>query len=132
MSIGNSGRDLVMCMLLLPMLEWLCSSAKIVGRPPNLQKGVMIAASFLAIFSAVKIGYEVALKEPSYYDTLEVVPGAAHAELKKGYKQASLKVHPDKLQAQRNAGGGEAADEKRPTNSFECPKPPQCLNSARR
>ena len=116
MSIGNSGRDLVMCMLLLPVLEWLCSSAKIVGRPPNLQKGVMIAASFLAIFSAVKIGYEVALKEPSYYDTLEVVPGAAHAELKKGYKQASLKVHPDKLQAQRNAGGGEAADDEPPSD----------------
>jgi len=113
MSIGNSGRDLLTYILLLPVLEFLTTSHRIVGRPPNLQRGVMVAASFLAIFSAVKIGYEVTQKEPSYYDMLDVLPGAASADLKKGYKRASLNVHPDKLAAKR-AQSGEALDDDPP------------------
>ena len=111
MSIGNSGRDLIVAIMLLPLLEYIMSSSRIVGRPPNVQKGVVIAASFLAAFSAAKIGYEVAYKEPSYYDMLEVQPGVSSADLKRGYKRASLKVHPDKLQAQAAQSGEPMDDE---------------------
>ena len=51
---------------------------------------------------------EMAHKAPSYYDKLEVMPTANHAEIKKGYRAAAQKVHPDKLQA---AGEDEDGDE---------------------
>jgi hypothetical protein len=64
----------------------------------------------LLTVSAIKIGTELMFKEQSYYDMIDVLPGAPSSELKKGYKRASLKVHPDKLQAASNIGG-EADDD---------------------
>ena len=98
MSVGNSGRDLVVYLSLLPLLEWLMTSPRIAGKPPNVQRSVTVAATVLIAFSAIKIGYELTAKEPSFYDQLDVVPGVGSRELKSGYKRSSLKVHPDKLQ----------------------------------
>lgn len=117
MSIGNSGRDLLLSILLLPILEFLSTSKYIVGRPPNMQRGVVVAISFLALFASIKIGLEIVHKEPSYYDMLDVLPTAASADLKKGYKRASLEVHPDKLKAKANQAG-EAADDEANDEAF--------------
>jgi len=84
--------------LVLP-LDWMTTSPRVVGIPADVRRGVTAAATVLAVTFAIKIGCELLYKEPSYYDMLEVLPSADSAEVKKGYKRASLRVHPDKLQA---------------------------------
>lgn len=99
MSIGSAGRDLLVHLLLLPFLELLMTSPHIVGRDGKRakQRGIAAAASALLVISAVKLGMELSSRQPSFYDMLEVLPSSSTADLKKGYKRASLKVHPDKL-----------------------------------
>ena len=99
MSIGNSGRDLLIAIALIVPLDWMMSSSRIVGKPPDPKRGAIVAGSVLAVCFAIKIGLEMAYKERSYYDMLDVLPGASSSDLKKGYKRASLQVHPDKLRA---------------------------------
>ena len=60
------------------------------------QFGVIVAATVLVTFTAVKIGYELMNKEPSIYDMMDVLPSAGAVDLKKGYKRSALKYHPDK------------------------------------
>ena len=91
MTIGNAGRDLVVYCGILPVLEFIMTSRRIV-KDGNKQRGVIIAATVLITLSAAKIGYELSAKEQSYYDMLEVLPGTTGPDLKKGYKRASLKV----------------------------------------
>ena len=109
MTIGNAGRDLLVHLMLLPVLEFLMTSPRVVGREGKgkaKQRGLMIAGCALLTVSAIKVGLELRFKEESFYDMMDVTPSAPATELKKGYKRASLKVHPDKLQAT-----GEAAAE---------------------
>ncbi|KAL3898672.1 MAG: hypothetical protein SGPRY_012793 [Prymnesium sp.] len=98
MAIGNEGRDLLTYLLLLVPLECIMTSSLVV-KDGNRKKAVIIVATILALFSACKIGLELAYKEPSYYDLMDVLPTASLADIKKGYKRASLQVHPDKLKA---------------------------------
>jgi len=76
----------------------------------NRKKPVLIAAIILALFSSCKIGLELVHKEPSYYDLMGVLPTASYADIKKGYKRASLQVHPDKLKS-TSASDEEVGDE---------------------
>ena len=108
MTIGDSGRDLLFSIVLLPLCETLMMSPRIAGRPLNKQRGITVALAVLIGVSACKIGYELTFKEESFYDMLGVSPTAHHTELKKGYKRESLKVHPDKLQAEGVAAGLDA------------------------
>ena len=110
MTIGNAGRDLLVHLMLLPVLEFLMTSPRVVGREgkgKQKQRGLMIAGCALLTVSAIKLGMELRFKEESFYDMMDVTPSVPATELKKGYKRASLKVHPDKLQA----SGAEAAAE---------------------
>lgn len=102
MAIGNEGRDLLTYLLLLVPLEFIMTSTLVV-RDGNRKKSVLIAGTLLALFSSCKIGLELAFKEPSYYDLMDVLPTASLADIKKGYKRASLLVHPDKLKAAAGA-----------------------------
>lgn len=104
MAIGNEGRDLLTYLVLLIPLEFVMTSSFIV-RDGNRKKSALLAAGLLALFTSCKIGLELVYKEPSYYDLMDVLPTASNAEIKKGYKRASLLVHPDKLKAA--AGGDE-------------------------
>ena len=106
-AIGNEGFDIVFYLALMVPLEYLLTSRRVVA-DGNRRKAAMIAGGVLAAVSAVKLGLEMAHKAPSYYDKLEVMPTANHAEIKKGYRAAAQKVHPDKLQA---AGEDEDGDE---------------------
>lgn len=108
MTIGNAGRDLVVYLAMMQVLEYIISSRRVVKDPSDKMRGAIVAGSMLVLVSAVKIGYEMSFKEESYYDMLDVLPGTQSSELKKGYKRASLKVHPDKVQA---AGAAETGDE---------------------
>eukprot|EP00965_Chrysotila_dentata_P240113 6203513-Pleurochrysis_carterae.AAC.4 len=65
----------------------------------NRRKAVALSGGLLAIVASVKIGWELMNKEQSYYDMMDVLPSASLQEIKKGYKTASLRVHPDKLAA---------------------------------
>jgi len=98
MAIGNEGRDLAFYLLLLLPLEFLMTSRRVV-KSGNRRTAVLLAGGLLALVSSVKIGFELMHKDPSYYDMMEVIPSASLPEIKKGYKRASLRVHPDKLQA---------------------------------
>jgi len=102
MAIGNEGRDLLTYLVLLVPLEFIMTSAYVV-RDGNRKKAVIIAATLLALVSSCKIGLELVHKEPSYYDMMDVLPTASLADIKKGYKRASLLVHPDKLKAAAGA-----------------------------
>ena len=106
-AIGNEGFDIAFYLVLMVPLEYLLTSRRVVA-DGNRRKAAMIAGGVLAAVSAVKLGLEMAHKAPSYYDKLEVMPTANHAEIKKGYRAAAQKVHPDKLQA---AGEDEDGDE---------------------
>ena len=93
MTIGNAGRDLLVHLALLPVLEFLMTSPRVVGRDSkSKQHGVKIAGTVLVLVSAIKIGWEITSKEQSLYDMMEVSPTASAGDLKKGYKAASLKV----------------------------------------
>ena len=48
--------------------------------------------------------------ELSFYDMMDVLPSAPSHDLKKGYKRASLKVHPDKVMASGVEPGSEDAE----------------------
>ena len=63
MTIGDSGRDLIIYLALMPPLHFLMTSPRIIGRPANTQKGVTLATGLLVTFSAAKIGYELVNKE---------------------------------------------------------------------
>lgn len=102
MAIGNEGRDLLGYLLLLIPLEFLMTSPRVV-KDANRRKAVMLSGGLLALVASIKLGFELMHKEPSYYDMMEVPPGAPLSDIKKGYKRASLRVHPDKL----TAAGGE-------------------------
>ena len=98
MTISNSGRDFLVHLMLLPVLEFLMTSPGVIGRDGGAkQRGVIIALGTLLTITAIKIGLEITYKEPSYYDMMEVPADASSADIKKGYKRASLKVHPDKI-----------------------------------
>ena len=118
MTVGNAGRDLCVYLLLLPFLDFLMATPRIIGRPGNKQKGAVVALSVLAAVSAVKIGIELNGKEPSLYDQIDVLPGAPSSDLKKGYKRASLKVHPDKVAAAQAAGEADALDAESADEAF--------------
>ena len=93
MTIGNDGRDFLLHLLLLPVLEFLMTSPRVAGpSKKGKQRGVIVAATFLIGISAVKIGAELAFKEESLYDMMGVSPTTVGSELKKGFKTASLKV----------------------------------------
>lgn len=116
MTIGNSGRDFLIHLALLPLLEFVMTSPRVIGRGKGTKRrGVTIAATALVAITAVKLGAEIAYKESSYYDMLEVLPTAQGSELKKGFKRASLKVHPDKVAA---AGGEAAVDDEGADEAF--------------
>ena len=80
-SIGDEGSDVLIYLVLLIPLELLLASPRLTK-----QRGFIVAASLLALVSAVKLGFELAHKEPSYYDLVGVAPGASFAEIKRGYK----------------------------------------------
>lgn len=106
MAIGNEGRDLVCYLLLLIPLEIIMTSKRVV-KDGNRKKAVALAGGVLALVASVKIGFEVLHKDRSYYDMMGVRPNAPFAEIKKGYRAESLKVHPDK----NLANGEEETDE---------------------
>lgn len=99
MAIGNDGRDIVCYLLLVIPLEFIMTSRRVVT-DGNRRTAVIIAGTLLALFSSVKIGLELTHKEQSYFDMMDVTPSASAIDIKKGYKKASLRVHPDKLRAE--------------------------------
>jgi len=110
MAIGNEGRDIGGYLLLLIPLEFIMTSTRVV-KDGNRRKAVMLSGALLALVASVKIGYELVNKEPSYYDMMEVLPKSPLAEIKRGYKRAATRVHPDKLQAANKADEGEDTDD---------------------
>ena len=107
-AIGNDGRVIVFYLLMLIPLEVVMTSTRIV-KDGSRCKAVAVAGSLLVLMSCVKLGYEMASKERSYYDMVEVLPSASTAEIKKGYKKAALRLHPDKLQSSGDEDDGDEA-----------------------
>ena len=105
--IGDDGRDIVVYLLMLIPLEIIMTSTRVV-KDGNRRKAVAIAGTLLALMSAVKVGWEVSNKAPSYFDMMGVLPTASSKEISKGYKAKAVELHPDKRQA---TGDDEDADE---------------------
>lgn len=110
MAIGSEGTDLVAYMLLFIPLEFLMTSRR-VNKDGNRTRAVAVPMTVLVLFAAIKIGYQLTHKEPSYYDMLEVLPNAPYAEIKKGYRRMSLKVHPDKVMGENGEENEDASEE---------------------
>mmetsp|Transcript_6855 Transcript_6855/g.22471 ORF Transcript_6855/g.22471 Transcript_6855/m.22471 type:complete len:368 (+) Transcript_6855:86-1189(+) len=110
MAIGSEGTDLVAYMLLFIPLEFLMTSRR-VNKDGNRTRAVAVPMTVLVLFAAIKIGYQLTHKEPSYYDMLEVLPNAPYAEIKKGYRRMSLKVHPDKVMGENGEENDDASEE---------------------
>ena len=105
--IGDDGRDIMIYLLMLIPLEIIMTSTRVV-KDGNRRKAVAIAGTLLALMSAVKVGWEVTNKAPSYFDMMEVLPTASTKEINKGYKAAAVRLHPDKRQS---TGDDEDGDE---------------------
>ena len=106
--IGDDGRDIVVYLLMLIPLEIIMTSTRVV-KDGNRRKAVAIAGTLLALMSAVKVGWEVSNKAPSYFDMMGVLPTASSKEISKGYKTAAVRLHPDKVR--QTTGDDEDADE---------------------
>ena len=70
--IGDDGRDIIVYLLMLIPLEIIMTSTRVV-KDGNRRKAVAITGTLLALMSAVKVGWEVTNKAPSYFDMMEVI-----------------------------------------------------------
>ena len=102
--------DFVLYMFVLgPAVEWCLKSPRVNrGRPASVQ-GILLAALLLAAVAGFKLSFELVGRQPNHFETLGVRTDAASYEIKRAYRDISLKYHPDKIQ---DAGEKKRAEEK--------------------
>ena len=59
-------------------------------------KGLAVSIALLSALSAYQLRAEAAAMPPNYYELLGTPRGAPSSDLRKAFRQASLRVHPDK------------------------------------
>jgi len=89
--------DFLLYMFVLgPSVEWCLKSPRVNGPRPGSWRGIALATAVLACVATFKISFDVVGREPNHFSTLGVRVDAGTAEIKRAYKQISLKYHPDK------------------------------------
>lgn len=90
--------DIVLYMFVLgPAVEWCLKSPRVNKGKVTSRRGVLLAVILLGSIAAFKLSFELVGREVNHYQTLGLRVDATSAEVKKAYKQFSLKYHPDKL-----------------------------------
>ena len=89
--------DIVLYMFVLgPAVEWCLKSPKVNKGRATSKRGIMLAVLLLGAIAAFKLSFELVGREPNHFVTLGVRVDATPTEIKKAYKAASIKYHPDK------------------------------------
>jgi hypothetical protein len=74
-----------------PVCSWILSPNRFSRR-----LSILYAVSFLALLASLKTGLELSERPPNYFVQLGVLRSSPPADVKRGYKLMSLKLHPDK------------------------------------
>jgi hypothetical protein len=97
---GSGGGDLVDFVLYMfvigPAVEWCLKSPKVNRSRPASPRGIALAVLLLAAIAGAKLSWELIGRDLNHFETLGVRVDSPSSEIKKAYKQISLKYHPDK------------------------------------
>lgn len=89
--------DFVLYMFVLgPSVEWCLKSPRVNKGRPGSWRGICLAVLLLGGIAATKLSFELVNRETNHFETLGVRTDATTFEIKRAYKQISLKYHPDK------------------------------------
>lgn len=89
--------DIVLYMFVLgPAVEWCLKSPRVNKGRATSRRGILLAVLLLSAIAAFKLSFELVGREPNHFETLGVRVDATPTEIKKAYKAASIKYHPDK------------------------------------
>jgi len=77
-------------------VEWCLKSPRVNRGRQGSHMGILLAVCLLAAVAVGKIAMELHGRDPNHFVTLGVRVDAPVAEIKKAYKAASIKYHPDK------------------------------------
>ena len=107
---GSGGGDIVDFVLYMfvlgPAVEWCLKSPKVNrGGRPGSATGIALAVLLLGAIAGVKLSYELVSRESNHFETLGVRVDAATSDVKRVWKQISLKYHPDKNPDDPSAAG---------------------------
>ena len=109
MSEGGEGTseivDFILYMFVLgPAVEWCLKSPKVNPSRPGSIRGIALATLLLAAIAGTKLSFELVGRDPNHFCTLGVRTDATAAEIRRAYKDISLKYHPDKNPDDKSAG----------------------------
>ena len=102
---GGDIIDFVLYMFVLgPAVEWCLKSPRVNrGGKPGSAAGIALAVLLLAAIAGAKLSWEFFGRDLNHFETLGVSVDAPSADIKRAYKQISLKYHPDKNPDDPNA-----------------------------
>ena len=94
---GGDVVDFLLYMFVLgPAVEWCLKSPRVNKGRPATTRGIALAVLLLAAVAGVKLSYELVGRQPNHFQVLGVRIDSPMSEIKRAYKQISLKHHPDK------------------------------------
>ena len=94
---GSEIIDFLLYMFVLgPAVEWCLKSPRVNRNRPASPAGIALAALLLACVAGAKLSFEYVGRTPNHFETLGVRTDAPSFEVKRAYRDISLKYHPDK------------------------------------
>ena len=89
--------DFLLYMFVLgPSVEWCLKSPRVNKTRPGSWRGIALASLLLATIAGVKISFEMVGRDSNHFQTLGVRVDASVTDVKRAYRDISLKHHPDK------------------------------------
>ena len=86
-----------------PAVEWCLKSPKVNRNRPASPSGIALAALLLTCVSGAKLSFELVGRTTNHFETLGVRTDAPSSEIKRAYRDISLKFHPDKNKDDKKA-----------------------------
>lgn len=84
--------DFVLYMFVLgPSVEWCLKSPRVNKGRPGSARGIALAVALLAAIALGKLSFDLVGREPNHFSTLGVRTDATAAEIRRAYKDISLK-----------------------------------------
>ena len=102
---GGELVDFVLYMFVLgPAVEWCLKSPRVNRGRPASAAGIALAVLLLSAIAGVKLSWELVGRETNHFERLGVRVDAAPSEIKRAYRDISLRLHPDKNPDLKDAG----------------------------